>query len=169
VVHEALNWASVFQVPMVFIVENNQYAYSTPVERQMRVENVADRAAGYAMPSIVIDGNDFFQVYETVHQAVEHARSGGGPSLVECKTMRMRGHAIHDNMSYVPKELLAEWETRDPVVRFEMRLREMGLLDDAKQKELMMRVERDLDEAQAFAENAPLPDPAVLTEGIYAD
>jgi pyruvate dehydrogenase E1 component alpha subunit len=134
----------------------------------MRVENVADRAAGYAMPSIVIDGNDFFKVHETVKQAVEHARKGGGPSLVECKTMRMRGHAIHDNMSYVPKELLAEWEARDPLVRFEIRLRELELLDDDKLKALIARVERDLDEAQAFAENAPLPDPAVLTEGIYA-
>lgn len=167
-VHEALNWASVFQLPMIFIVENNQYAYSTPTKRQMRVENVADRAAGYAMPSIVIDGNDFFQVYEKVHQAVEHARAGGGPALIECKTMRMRGHAVHDNMSYVPKELLAEWELRDPILNLETRLREMGLLDDAKQNELMARVTRDIDAAQAFAENAPLPDPARLTEGIYA-
>lgn len=166
--HEALNWASVFQLPMIFIVENNQYAYSTPTARQMRVENIADRAAGYGMPSIVVDGNDFFRVYETTKQAVEHARKGGGPALIECKTMRMRGHAIHDNMSYVPKELLAEWETRDPLVRLEIRLREMGLLDDAKQAELMARVERDLDAAQAFAENAPLPDPGQLTQGIYA-
>lgn len=167
-VHEAMNWASVFRLPMIFIVENNQYAYSTPLERQMRVQNVADRAPGYAMPSIVIDGNDFFQVYETVHQAVEHARKGGGPSLVECKTMRMRGHAIHDNMSYVPKELIQEWEQRDPIGRFETRLREMNMLDDGKQKEMLARVERDLQEAQAFAENSPLPDPALLTEGIFA-
>lgn len=168
-VHEALNWASVFQVPMVFIVENNQYAYSTPTSRQMRVQNVADRAAGYAMPSIIIDGNDFFRVYETVHQAVEYARAGGGPSLVECKTLRMRGHAIHDNMSYVPKELIAEWEPRDPIVRFEARLRELRLLDDLKQQRLVQRIERDLDQAQAFAENAPLPDPTQLTHGIYAE
>lgn len=167
-VHEALNWASVFRLPMIFMVENNQYAYSTPTARQMNIKNIADRAAGYGMPSIVVDGNDFFQVHETTRQAVEHARGGGGPALIECKTMRMRGHAIHDNMSYVPKELLAEWEARDPIVRFEMRLREMGLLDDAKQAELMARVERDLDAAQEFAENAPLPDPAQLTQGIYA-
>lgn len=168
-VHEAMNWASVFRLPMIFIVENNQYAYSTPLERQMRVQNVADRAPGYAMSSIVIDGNDFFQVYETVRQAVEHARKGGGPSLVECKTMRMRGHAVHDNMSYVPKELIQAWEQRDPIGRFEARLREMNVLDDAKQKELLARVERDLNDAQAFAENSPLPDPAMLTEGIFAE
>lgn len=167
-VHEAMNWASVFQLPMIFIVENNQYAYSTPLERQMRIENVADRAAGYGMPGIVIDGNDVLAVYETVKGAVERARGGGGPSLIECKTMRMRGHAVHDNMSYVPKELIVEWEQRDPILVFEARLREMGQLDDAKQSALMARVGRDLDEAQAFAENAPLPDPNKLTEGIYA-
>ncbi len=167
--HEAMNWASVFQVPMIFILENNQYAYSTPLKKQMRVENLADRAVGYAMPSIVIDGNDFFQVYETVSQAVEHARKRGGPALIECKTMRMRGHAIHDNMSYVPKELLAEWELRDPLLKFETRLREMGLLDAEKQRELLARVEGEIDGAQAFAENAPLPDPKRLTEGVYAE
>jgi pyruvate dehydrogenase E1 component alpha subunit len=168
-IHESLNWASLFELGVVFIVENNQYAYSTPLSRQMRVENIVDRAAGYGMPGIAIDGNDFFRVYETVTQAVEHARRGGGPSLIECKTMRMRGHAIHDNMSYVPKELLQEWEERDPVLRFEARLREWGLLDDAKQKALLARIERDLDEAQQFAENAPLPDPATLTQGLYAE
>lgn len=167
-VHEAMNWASVFRVPMIFIVENNRYAYSTPTARQMRVENIADRAAGYGMPGVVVDGNDFFEVHETTVQVVEHARKGEGPVLIECKTMRMRGHAIHDNMSYVPKELLAEWEQRDPIARLELRLREMGLLDDAKQTELMARVVRDLDAAQVFAENAPFPDPAQLTQGIYA-
>lgn len=167
--HEGMNWASVFHLPMIFIVENNQYAYSTPTSQQMRVENVADRAAGYNMPGIVIDGNDFFQVYETVHQAVERARSGGGPALIECKTMRMRGHAIHDNMSYVPKELITEWEQRDPILRFENRLREMNLLDDAKQQALLARIDREIDAAQAFAESAPLPDPAGLTEGIFAE
>ncbi|MCC7165025.1 MAG: thiamine pyrophosphate-dependent dehydrogenase E1 component subunit alpha [Anaerolineae bacterium] len=167
-VHEAMNWASVFRVPMIFIVENNRYAYSTPTARQMRVENIVDRAAGYGMPGVVVDGNDFFEVHETTVQVVEHARKGEGPVLIECKTMRMRGHAIHDNMSYVPKELLAEWEQRDPIARLELRLREMGLLDDAKQTELMARVVRDLDAAQAFAENAPFPDPAQLTQGIYA-
>lgn len=166
--HEALNWASVFQLPMIFVVENNQYAYSTPTKKQMRIENIADRAAGYAMPGTIVDGNDFFAVHEAVSKAVVAARTGGGPALIECKTMRMRGHAIHDNMSYVPKELVAEWEQRDPILRFEARLRELGLLDDAKQNELGARITREIDAAQAFAENAPLPDPAQLTQGIYA-
>lgn len=168
-IHEAFNWATVYQVPVVFLVENNQYAYSTPTKNQMRLPEIAARAAGYGMPGMVIDGNDFFQVYETVQQAVEHARGGGGPALIECKTMRMRGHAIHDNMSYVPKELIAEWEQRDPLLLFETRLREMNLFDDAKQNELRARIEREIDAAQAFAENAPLPDPSKLTEGIYAE
>lgn len=168
-IHEALNWASVYQLPVVFLVENNQFAYSTPANKQMRVADIADRAAGYGMPGIIVDGNDFFALHEATKEAVEHARSGGGPSLLECKTMRMRGHAIHDNMSYVPKELLAEWELRDPILLFETRLREMGLLDDSKQNELTARITRDLDAAQAFAENAPLPDAAMLTEGVYSD
>lgn len=168
-IHEALNWASVYQLPVVFLVENNQYAYSTPTNKQMRVADIADRAAGYGMPGIVVDGNDFFAVHEAATEAVERARRGDGPSLLECKTMRMRGHAIHDNMSYVPQELLAEWEQRDPILLFETRLREMGLLDDTGQDQLMTRITRDLDEAQAFAENAPLPDPTKLTEGIFAN
>jgi TPP-dependent pyruvate/acetoin dehydrogenase alpha subunit len=167
--HEALNWASVFQVPVVFIVENNQYAYSTPLTRQMRVPDIAARAAGYDMPGMIVDGNDFFAVHEAARQAVEQARAGGGPMLVECKTMRMRGHAIHDNMAYVPKEMLEEWARRDPIVHFETRIRGMGLLDDARQRALLERIERELDDAQQFAENAPLPNPTQLTEGIYAE
>lgn len=168
-VHEAMNWASVFELPMIFIVENNQYAYSTPTKRQMRIEHIADRAAGYGMPGVVVDGNDVLAVYDTVHEYVERARRGEGPALIECKTMRMRGHAVHDNMSYVPKDLLTEWEGRDPILRFEARLREMGVLDDAQQEEMIERVEKDIDAAQAFAENAPLPDPSKLTEGIFAN
>ncbi len=168
-IHEAFNWASVYQLPVVFLVENNQYAYSTPTQKQMHLPDIAERAAGYGMPGVVVDGNDFFAVHEATCAAVERARRGEGPSLLECKTMRMRGHAIHDNMSYVPKELLAEWERRDPLLLFENRLREMNLLDDAKQNELLARVARDLDAAQAFAESAPLPDPNKLTQGIYAE
>lgn len=166
--HEALNWASVFHLPMVVICENNQYAYSTPLARQMRIEHVADRAAGYGMPGVIVDGNDFCAVYEAVTQAVERARAGGGPTLIECKTMRMRGHAIHDNMAYVPKELLETWAQRDPIARFEALLRERGLLDDAGLAALLERIDRELDEAQAYAEASPYPDPSEVTQGVYA-
>lgn len=166
--HEALNWASVFQLPMVVICENNQYAYSTPLARQMRIEHIADRAAGYGMPGVIVDGNDFCAVYEAASQAVERARAGGGPTLIECKTMRMRGHAIHDNMAYVPKELLETWARRDPIARIEALLRERGLLDDAGLVALLERIDRELDEAQAYAEASPYPDPSEVTQRVYA-
>jgi TPP-dependent pyruvate/acetoin dehydrogenase alpha subunit len=167
--HEALNWASVFQLPMVIICENNQYAYSTPLSRQMNIEHIADRAAAYGMPGVVVDGNDFCAVYGAAAEAVARARGGGGPTLVECKTMRMRGHAIHDNMAYVPRELLEQWAARDPLARLEGHLRERGLLDDAALAALVARIEAELDEAQAFAEASPYPEPAEVTRGVYAE
>ncbi|HMQ33703.1 MAG TPA: thiamine pyrophosphate-dependent dehydrogenase E1 component subunit alpha [Chloroflexaceae bacterium] len=167
--HEALNWAAVFQLPMVVIVENNQYAYSTPLARQMRVEQIADRAAAYGMPGVVVDGTDFGAVYAAASEAVARARAGGGPTLIECKLMRMRGHAIHDNMAYVPKELLDEWARRDPLDRLEAHMRERGLLDDKGLAALLARVEAELDEALAFAEAAPYPDGAEVTRGVYAE
>ncbi len=165
--HEAMNWAAVFNVPAVLIVENNQYAYSTPLERQMCIENIADRAANYGFPGVVVDGNDFFAVYQAASEAVARARAGDGPTLIECKTMRMRGHAIHDNMAYVPRDLLDEWTQRDPIARFEQRLRERGLLDDAKLSELLVRIEAEIDDAERFADESPYPDPAIVTEGVY--
>lgn len=167
--HESLNWAAVFQVPAVFICENNQYAYSTPLSQQMRITDLADRAAGYGMPGVVVDGNDFIAVYEAASAAVEHARNGGGPSLIECKTMRMRGHAIHDNMAYVPSELLEQWAQRDPIALFERSLRERGILDDTLMHDLQQQVAYVIDDAQSFAEQSPYPDPATLFDGVYAD
>jgi TPP-dependent pyruvate/acetoin dehydrogenase alpha subunit len=167
--HEALNWAAVFNVPVVFICENNQYAYSTPLARQMRIADIADRAAGYGFPGVVVDGNDFFAVHEATVAAVARARAGGGPSLIECKTMRMRGHAIHDNMAYVPRALLDDWARRDPIARFEAALREQGLLDDEWLAELQARVAAEIDDAQRYAEDSPYPDPATLEVGVYAE
>lgn len=166
--HEALNWAAVFDLPMVVICENNQYAYSTPLSRQMRIDHIADRAAAYGIPGATIDGNDFPTVYTTLRDAVERARAGGGPTLVECMTMRMRGHAIHDNMAYVPKDLLEEWQRRDPIARIEALLREQGLLDDAGLAELTARIEAELDEAQRFAEESAYPAADEVTYGVYA-
>ncbi|WP_129629864.1 thiamine pyrophosphate-dependent dehydrogenase E1 component subunit alpha [Candidatus Oscillochloris fontis] len=166
--HEALNWAATFRLPVVFICENNQYAYSTPVVRQMYVDNIADRALGYGMPGAVVDGNDLSAVYHVTRTAVERARNGEGPTLIECKTMRMRGHAIHDNMAYVPPTLLEEWAQRDPILRLEAHMQERGLLDDAALSDLLARIEAELDAAQAFAEQSPYPDPTTLTDGVYA-
>jgi pyruvate dehydrogenase E1 component alpha subunit len=166
--HESLNWAAVFGLPAVFICENNQFAYSTPLARQMRIDDIADRAAGYGMPGAVVDGNDVEAVYACVSQAVERARAGGGPTLVECKTMRMRGHAIHDNMAYVDPALLDEWRRRDPLERCRVALAERGLLDEQREQALAERITREIDAAVAYAEQCPYPDPATLTEGVYA-
>lgn len=166
--HETLNWAAVFHLPVVFVCENNQYAYSTPLSRQMHVEHIANRAAGYGFPGLVVDGNDFPAVYQATHDAVERARRREGPTLVECETMRMRGHAVHDNMAYVPPELLAAWAGRDPILRLENLLRQRGLADDAGLAAVQARVEAEIDEAQAIAENSPYPDPSTLTNGVYA-
>lgn len=166
--HEAMNWASVFQLPVVLICENNQFAYSTPLARQMNIADIATRAAGYGMPARVVDGNDFEAVYRAACEAVERARAGNGPSLIECKTMRMRGHAIHDNMAYVPRELLAAWAERDPLAQMEALLRQRGLLDDAGLAALEARIEAELDAAQAAAEAAPYPSGDEVTYGVYA-
>ncbi len=165
--HEALNFAGVFQLPVVLIAENNQYAYSTPTSRQFAVQDIADRAAGYGFPGVVVDGNDVLAVYEAAKAAVERARRGEGPTLIECKTMRMRGHAAHDNAEYVPPELLEEWEQKDPIHRYEQALQERGILTPATQKEIDERITADVEEAQSFAEHSPLPDPADLQKGVY--
>lgn len=166
--HEAMNWGAVFNVPAVIICENNQYAYSTPLARQMRIEHIADRAAAYGIPGVIVDGNDFCAVYAAASEAVERARAGGGPTLIECKTMRMRGHAIHDNQAYVPRELLDEWAARDPIAHLEAHLRERDLLDDPALATLLARIEAELDEAQAFAEASPFPAPDTVRDGVYA-
>ncbi|MFQ5341537.1 MAG: thiamine pyrophosphate-dependent dehydrogenase E1 component subunit alpha [Anaerolineae bacterium] len=165
--HEALNFAGVFQLPVVLIAENNQYAYSTPTSRQFAVQDIADRAAGYGFPGVVVDGNDVLAVYEATEAAVERARRGDGPTLIECKTMRMRGHAAHDNAEYVPPEMLEEWAQKDPIHRYEQALQERGILTPATQQEINQRVTADVEEAQSFAEQSSLPDPADLEKGVY--
>src|SRR6266478_3326552 len=126
--HEGVNMASVFKVPVVFICNNNQYAYSTPLERQMAVENVADRAEAYGMPGEIVDGNDIVAVWDASTRAIARARGGQGPTLIECKTFRMTGHSAHDDAGYVPPELFAFWEERDPINRFERFLKERGII-----------------------------------------
>jgi pyruvate dehydrogenase E1 component alpha subunit len=166
--HEALNFASVMKLPVVFICHNNQFAYSTPLQKQMAVENIADRATAYGMPGIVVDGNDVLAVRAAVAHAASRARQGEGPSLVEGKTMRMRGHAEHDDASYVPPALLEEWRKRDPIDRFDAYLREQKILDDITAKEIGERLSKEIEEAVSFAESSPFPDGKDLLEGVYA-
>lgn len=166
--HEALNFAAVLKLPVVFICHNNQYAYSTPLSRQMAIEHVADRATAYGMPGVIVDGNDVLAVRDAVAQAAARARTGEGPSLIEGKTMRMRGHAEHDDASYVPPGLLEEWRARDPIDRFAAYLRAQHVLDDASAKAIEDRIAREIEEAVQFAESSPPPDPKELLEGVYA-
>lgn len=166
--HETLNLAAVYNAPWVCIVENNQYAYSTPVADQMKVIDIARRADAYGIPGAIVDGNDVEAVYAVVKEALERARGGGGPSLIEVKTMRMLGHAIHDGAEYVPAGLLAEWEARDPIVRFETRLLAERVTDEAELNEIGQRCAVEVEDAIAYAEASPWPDPDTVAQGVYA-
>ncbi len=166
--HEALNLAAVLKLPVIFICHNNQYAYSTPLSHQMAIEHVADRANAYGMPGIIVDGNDVLAVRDAVSLAAARARTGEGPSLVEGKTMRMRGHAEHDDASYVPPALLEEWRRRDPIDRFVAYLWDQKVLDDASAKAIDDRIAGEIEEAVLFAESSPLPDAKDLLDGVYA-
>ncbi|HEY2384995.1 MAG TPA: thiamine pyrophosphate-dependent dehydrogenase E1 component subunit alpha [Terriglobia bacterium] len=165
--HEGINMASVFKVPVVFICNNNQYAYSTPLERQMAVENVADRAEAYGMPGEIIDGNDIVAVWDAASRAIERARSGHGPALIECKTFRMTGHSAHDDAGYVPHELFEFWKERDPIHRFEQLLTDRGLTTPTAIEELQQRINFEIDEAIQAAEKDPLPEPADCLRDVY--
>ncbi|HEX5146758.1 MAG TPA: thiamine pyrophosphate-dependent dehydrogenase E1 component subunit alpha [Conexibacter sp.] len=161
--HEAMNWAGVQRLPVVFVLENNQFAYSTPLAKQFAVDPV-QRARVYGFPGVTVDGNDAEAVFEAVRAARERALAGEGPTLVEAVTMRMHGHAAHDDMRYVPPELLAEWAARDPVERQERRVAALG----ADVAALRAEVEAQVEVAAAEALDAPLPDPADATEGVFA-
>ena len=166
--HEALNLAALEDAPVIIIVENNQYAYSTPLTQQMRNPNIAERAPGYGITGVAVDGNDVEAMYEVTAAAVARARNGDGPTLIEAKTMRMRGHALHDGAEYVPAEMLAEWELRDPLRTFADRLADEGVADATELEEIGARCEVEVADALLHAEAAPLPDPATITHGVYA-
>jgi TPP-dependent pyruvate/acetoin dehydrogenase alpha subunit len=168
--HEALNTSAIFQLPVVWIVNNNQYAYSTPNALEFAIPTIAERAAAYGMPGVRIDGQDVLDVYRVAHEAVERARSGGGPTLIESVSLRWRGHAGHDPAKYVPKELLEEYMTnKDPVKRFEELLRINGVVDDARVTEVDERVKREFDEGYDYAQASPFPEPGDVTKGLYTD
>jgi len=165
--HETLNMAAVYDAPFVLIVENNQYAYSTPLAQQMRDPEIANRASAYGLPGVAVDGNDVEAVLDVTRIAVERARNGGGPTLIEAKTMRMLGHAIHDGAEYVPDELIAEWEARDPISRYGAKLLDLGI-----NPLRLARIDSDaytrIETAVNAALEAPLPDPETVLEGVYA-
>ena len=167
VFHEGLNFAAVQKAPFVLVLENNQWAYSTPVKRQVPLENLADRAKAYGIPSYVVDGNDVVAVYTAAKEAVDRARQGEGPILIEVKTFRRLGHAQHDPAEYVPKEMRAYWEARDPIALYEKFLTSEKLLDSKSKKEIDEKIEKLLSAERDFAENSPLPPAEFAAQGVY--
>jgi len=167
VFHEGLNFAAVQKAPFVLVLENNQWAYSTPVRRQVPLDNLADRAKAYGIPSYTVDGNDVVAVYSTAKEAVERARKGEGPILLEVKTFRRMGHAQHDPAEYVPKEMRAHWEARDPIALYERFLTGEKLLDAKSKREIEEKIDALLSKERDFAENSPMPPPEFATHGVY--
>jgi len=165
--HEGVNFAAVQRLPLVLICNNNQYAYSTPLSKQMACANVADRGPAYGIPAEIVDGNDVFAVHAAGRRAVEHARAGLGPYLIECKTFRMTGHSAHDGGDYVPKHLWEEWAAKDPIPRLERLMLENRWADAADLDQMNAEIAREIDQAVEWAENSPYPDPSELTDGVY--
>ncbi|MCX6997320.1 MAG: thiamine pyrophosphate-dependent dehydrogenase E1 component subunit alpha [Kiritimatiellaeota bacterium] len=166
--HEAVNFAAVFDAPVIFVIENNQFAYSTPTARQFRCANLADRAAGYGIEGLAADGNEALDLFQLTRGLVERLRARPRPVLLVCDTMRMRGHGEHDDFAYVPRDLLARYAARDPLDLARARLSAAGALTAAAAARLEQECLAEVDAAcqQALAE--PPPDPATLTEGVYA-
>src|SRR5262249_39317169 len=165
--HEGVNMAAVFKCPVVYICNNNQYAYSTPLDRQMAVENIADRAEAYGIPGEIVDGNDVFAVWNAAQRAIERARNGEGPTLIECKTFRMTGHSAHDDAGYVPPELFEYWEERDPIRRLERDLIKRDVTTPAGIEEMQNRINAEIDDAIRVAEQDPYPTPEDCLRDVY--
>jgi TPP-dependent pyruvate/acetoin dehydrogenase alpha subunit len=166
--HEALNIAGVQRLPIIFVCENNQYAYSVPVEKSMAIDDVADRAESYGFDGVAINGNDVLAVYQATQGALARARKGEGPTLIECKTYRWHGHSEHDKAFYRTKEELAMWKSRDPIPTFSAYLKGLHELSDDQVADIEARIKATIDDAVEFAANAPDPDPADAVTDLYA-
>jgi TPP-dependent pyruvate/acetoin dehydrogenase alpha subunit len=166
--HEAMNFAGIHSLPVVFILENNKYAYSTPNELEFAADPVS-RAETYGFPGVSVDGNDVEAVFEAARVAVDRAREGGGPTLIECHTLRMHGHGAHDDMSYVPRELVAEWERRDPIGTYAAWLVAEGGFGPDEIEGLQRSVREQVDEGARQALESPMPDPGTALDGVFAD
>jgi TPP-dependent pyruvate/acetoin dehydrogenase alpha subunit len=170
VTYEGINFAAVQDLGLVLIIESNLWAYSTPSEMQYRVQDLAERAIGYGIPGVIVDGTDACQVYDAAHEACERARRGQGPTLIEAKMMRMKGHAIHDSADYVPKEMFEYWRKRDPIARFENYLLNIKKwLTKEENARLVSDVERFLDEEREVAVTSPMPTPESAAGGVYCE
>jgi TPP-dependent pyruvate/acetoin dehydrogenase alpha subunit len=166
--HEAMTFAGTRRLPVVFVCDNNQWAYSTPTHLEYATEHVADRASAYGFEGVVVDGTDVLAVYREAKRAIEKARGGGGPTLVECYTLRMEGHAVHDDAFYVPKPVFEEWAKQDPLERFRVWLQEHANMTTQEEEEISAGVKKLLNDALQRAEESPLPDASELLDGVYA-
>src|SRR5436853_243837 len=170
VTYEGINFAAVQNLGLVLFIESNLWAYSTPSEMQYRVKDLAERAIGYGIPGVIIDGTDACQVYDAAREAVERAHGGEGPTLIEAKMMRMKGHAIYDAADYVPKPLFDYWKKRDPITSFENYLvRENKWLSAKENADLIAEVERVIEEEREIAVNSPMPTPESAEGGVYCE
>src|SRR3990172_2385408 len=167
--HEGMNLAAVQKAPLVVVVENNQWAYSTPVGRQVPLHDLAERARAYGIPSHIVDGNDLPAVLDTTRKAVRTAREGNGPVLIEAKTMRMAGHAQHDPAAYVPRTMTDYWKSQDPLHRYQDYLTAQRLWDADAKAALDARIERELAAELALAEASPFPPPELAEQCVYCE
>lgn len=168
-VHEAMNFAAVRKLPVVFICNNNQYAYSTPVEKQFAVKSLAVRGPAYGMPGESVDGTDVLAVHDAVERAGARARAGEGPTFLECITLRMAGHSAHDAAEYVPQELKQEWAKKDPIQRLEDLLLSRHIMAKQQIEEIDQQIRQEIDSAIADAESRPLPRAEDAVEGVYCE
>lgn len=166
--HEAINFASIFKLPAIFVCENNMYGISMNQSCHQNINDVADRASGYGIPGLCVDGNDVFAVYEAAGEAIKSAREGKGPSIIECKTYRWKGHFEGDPGVYRSEEEVAEWKAKDPIARAKVKLMDMGILTEEEDKAIWDSVMAEIEEGVAFAKESPLPDESELLEDVYA-
>lgn len=166
--HEGVNMASSWKLSVVYVIENNLWAISTRTSEVMNIANIADRAAAYGIPGITVDGNDVIAVYEAACEAIARARTGEGPTLVECMTYRWHGHSERDPQTYRPKEEVEKWMRKDPILRFRKRLVETGVLTEKKANEIKQEILEELDRAVKFAEESPYPAPEETLEDVFA-
>jgi TPP-dependent pyruvate/acetoin dehydrogenase alpha subunit len=167
--HESMNLAGVRKLPIVYVVDNNQFAYSTPNRLSYACRHLADRGPAYGFEGIVVDGTDVLTVYREAHRAIEKARAGRGPTLLELVTLRMEGHAVHDDAAYVPRELVEEYAAKDPVDRFRAWLQINVDLTEDEQAGIEAGIRATIEQGVAEAEASPLPDPAEVRDGVYAE
>jgi TPP-dependent pyruvate/acetoin dehydrogenase alpha subunit len=167
--HEGMNFAAVQRLPLICVIENNQYAYSTPLDKQSRIPDLAQRASGYGISSAIVDGNDVIAVYEATRNAREICLSGEGPFLMECKTFRVKGHAEHDDPSkYVPREIFDEWRKRDPIDRHIKLLSERSDLNPEQLQEMEKEIQAILEKDKKEALESPLPSAEDTGSGVFA-